>query len=349
MPGRRRRPDRSARPSPSPRSRARASRSRGSARAGRRPGLRPQHLAAVRAVALVCGARVGGAFDGSPDLRFEPGAVGGRRVPLRDRHRGRGQPGAADRPAAAGHGGGREPGGGARGARTCPRARPFTTWRVTGRRWSSAWACAWPRRWSRAGFYPRGGGELRARGPALVPAGRRARAGDAGRLVAVRGQSVPRPAEGRRGPAAARGGAGSPLGGAADRGRVEVGDDARGVRRAASSSRGRVRGGPGRVRLAGRARSAGGGVGRPCGADAPAVPRRRRGAPSTPTSPTSSWCRCACPEGADASTTSEVTAHLETVAQVATAFGFEVRRDRTAWGCPEASRWRGVDPPRPRG
>ncbi|HEY7412317.1 MAG TPA: RNA 3'-terminal phosphate cyclase [Vicinamibacteria bacterium] len=39
------------------------------------PGLRPQHLAAVRAVALVCGARVGGAFDGSPDLRFEPAAL----------------------------------------------------------------------------------------------------------------------------------------------------------------------------------------------------------------------------------------------------------------------------------
>ena len=45
-------------------------------RAGRlRPGLRPQHLAAVRAAAMICGARVGGAFEGSPDLRFEPGAV----------------------------------------------------------------------------------------------------------------------------------------------------------------------------------------------------------------------------------------------------------------------------------
>jgi len=45
-------------------------------RAGRlRPGLRPQHVAAVRATALACGARVGGAFDGSPDLRFEPGPL----------------------------------------------------------------------------------------------------------------------------------------------------------------------------------------------------------------------------------------------------------------------------------
>jgi len=40
-----------------------------------RPGLRQQHLAAVRAAALACGAKVGGVFEGSPDLRFEPGAV----------------------------------------------------------------------------------------------------------------------------------------------------------------------------------------------------------------------------------------------------------------------------------
>ncbi len=37
-----------------------------------RPGLRPQHLAAVRAAALACGAEVHGAFEGSPDLRFIP-------------------------------------------------------------------------------------------------------------------------------------------------------------------------------------------------------------------------------------------------------------------------------------
>jgi RNA 3'-terminal phosphate cyclase (ATP) len=40
-----------------------------------RPGLRPQHLAAVRAAAMACGAEVHGAFDGSPDLRFLPGPV----------------------------------------------------------------------------------------------------------------------------------------------------------------------------------------------------------------------------------------------------------------------------------
>jgi len=38
-----------------------------------RPGLRPQHVAAVRAVAMSCHAEVHGAFDGSPDLRFVPG------------------------------------------------------------------------------------------------------------------------------------------------------------------------------------------------------------------------------------------------------------------------------------
>lgn len=40
-----------------------------------RPGLRPQHLAAVRGAAMSCGAEVHGAFDGSPDLRFTPRPV----------------------------------------------------------------------------------------------------------------------------------------------------------------------------------------------------------------------------------------------------------------------------------
>jgi RNA 3'-terminal phosphate cyclase (ATP) len=39
------------------------------------PGLRPQHVAGVRAAAMACGAKVGGAFEGSPDLRFEPAAL----------------------------------------------------------------------------------------------------------------------------------------------------------------------------------------------------------------------------------------------------------------------------------
>ena len=40
-----------------------------------RPGLRPRHVAAIRAVSLCCRAEVHGAFDGSPDLRFKPGPV----------------------------------------------------------------------------------------------------------------------------------------------------------------------------------------------------------------------------------------------------------------------------------
>jgi RNA 3'-terminal phosphate cyclase (ATP) len=40
-----------------------------------RPGLRPHHLAAVRAVAMACRAEVHGDFDGSPELRFAPGAI----------------------------------------------------------------------------------------------------------------------------------------------------------------------------------------------------------------------------------------------------------------------------------
>ena len=85
---------------PSP---ARASRSRRSASAARGPGLRPQHLAAVRAAALVCQAKVGGAYDGSPDLRFEPGALHVGAVPIRDRHRGSGHAGHADDRGPPGH------------------------------------------------------------------------------------------------------------------------------------------------------------------------------------------------------------------------------------------------------
>ena len=45
-------------------------------RAGRRkPGLRPQHLACVKASATVCSAEVAGAAIGSRTLRFAPGAV----------------------------------------------------------------------------------------------------------------------------------------------------------------------------------------------------------------------------------------------------------------------------------
>jgi RNA 3'-terminal phosphate cyclase (ATP) len=38
-------------------------------------GLRPEYVTSVRAAALLCGAKVSGAFDRSPDLRFEPGPI----------------------------------------------------------------------------------------------------------------------------------------------------------------------------------------------------------------------------------------------------------------------------------
>lgn len=40
-----------------------------------RPGLTAGQVTAVRALAMACNARTSGAFDGSPDLRFEPGPV----------------------------------------------------------------------------------------------------------------------------------------------------------------------------------------------------------------------------------------------------------------------------------
>ena len=40
-----------------------------------KPGLRAQHLAAVRAAAAICDARVCGATAGSRELTFEPGRV----------------------------------------------------------------------------------------------------------------------------------------------------------------------------------------------------------------------------------------------------------------------------------
>lgn len=42
-----------------------------------RPGLSSGHVAAVRAAALCCSATVHGGFDGSPELRFQPGPVRG--------------------------------------------------------------------------------------------------------------------------------------------------------------------------------------------------------------------------------------------------------------------------------
>ena len=99
-----------------------------------RPGLRPQHVAAVRAAALVCGARVRGAFDGSPDLRFEPGAVAAGDFRFEIATAGAATPRAADgaarpRHRRRGRAASRSPGG----THVPLAARPSTTWPVTGR------------------------------------------------------------------------------------------------------------------------------------------------------------------------------------------------------------------------
>jgi RNA 3'-terminal phosphate cyclase (ATP) len=44
------------------------------------PGLRPQHLAAVEATAAACDAEVAGAAEGSEQVEFDPGSVGGGEI-----------------------------------------------------------------------------------------------------------------------------------------------------------------------------------------------------------------------------------------------------------------------------
>ena len=247
-------------------------------RAGRTvPGLRPQHLAAVRAAALACGARVGGAFDGSPDLRFEPGpiAAGDFRFEIATA-------GAATLVLQtvllpAGHRGAAEPRRGD-GRHARPRAaRPSTTWPATGAPVVARLGLVLTLDLAKAGFYPPGGGEAAGGGPALVPA-RVALAREAGRPRRhprhVRGVA----AQGRRGPEAARRGAGRALGARADsrpRGRWW---------RCPRPRRGRFlfleavfEEGRAAFGLPGGAGPAGRGRGRPGRPDAAEVPGRRRG------------------------------------------------------------------------
>jgi RNA 3'-terminal phosphate cyclase (ATP) len=154
-----------------------------------RPGLRPQHVAAVRAVALACGARTGGLFEGSPDLRFEPGplAAGEFRFEI-------GTAGATSLvaqtvlPALATAGAASRVE--VQGGTHVPKSPAFP---YLARHWAAVVERLGLRTGHelvRAGFYPRGGGELRSRvspwsrpGAALVLETR-------GRLLAVRGQSV---------------------------------------------------------------------------------------------------------------------------------------------------------------
>jgi RNA 3'-terminal phosphate cyclase (ATP) len=150
-----------------------------------RPGLRPQHLAAVRAAGMACGAEIHGGFDGSPDLRFLPGrpAAGEFRFDI-------GTAGAATLvletvipilatlPVASR--------AEVIGGTHVPRSPSF---HFLARHWSSVverLGLRAPLALERAGFYPRGGGVLRAEVlPWMRPAGldllRR------GALVAVRG------------------------------------------------------------------------------------------------------------------------------------------------------------------
>lgn len=154
-----------------------------------RPGLAPQHVAAVRAAALACGARTGGLFEGSPDVRFEPGAVTGGEFRFEI-----GTAGATTLVAqtvlpilALAPGASRLE---VQGGTHVPRSPSFP---YLARHWAAVVARLGLRArhtLARAGFYPRGGGELRAQvepwtrpGAALVMENR-------GRLLAVRGESL---------------------------------------------------------------------------------------------------------------------------------------------------------------
>ena len=311
-----------------------------------RPGLAPQHVAAVRAAALACGARTGGLFEGSPDLRFEPGAAAGGEFRFEIGTAGATTLVRADRAPHPGPGPGREPRWRCREAPTCPAAPPSP---ILARHWAAVVARLGLRTRHtlvRAGFYPRGGGELRSQvepwtrpGAALVLENR-------GRLLAVRGESL----------------AAKLKTDVAQRQREAVLARLWEARRLeaeilVSESRGREPGQPSSTSRPSSRRAAPPSAGwgrRACGPRSWATGRRgaccassrtRRPRRWTRNWPTSSWCRCACPAGGGRVTTGEVTTHLETVAQVATAFGFTVHGDRQGRDPgPPGGRF-GVDPP----
>ena len=304
------------------------------------PGLRPQHLAAVRAAGHGCGAEVHGAFDGSPDLRFLPGAVDGGRVPA-----------STSAPPA------RPPSSSRRSSRSWPRrpepsrvdgrpegptsraARATTSWpgtgaEVVGRLGPAAARCAL----ERAGFYPRGEGRVRGRGGRRGRARRRLDLTRRGALVAVRGISG---AARLRGDVARR---------AADAARAllweqrrletewDVRGAARGVARRLPAGRGGVRE---RARGVRAARGAGAAAPRCWGSGRRGALLRFLDDEEAVVDP---WLAdqlavpLALAGGGGRLTTSEVTLHLETVAAVLRRFGF----DAETWG-------RRGGPGRPRG
>ena len=136
------------------------------------PGLRPQHLAAVRAATLVTDAHAGGAFEGSPDLRFEPKTISAGDYRFEIATAGAADPRPADRPRAPRHRGRGQP---CRGHRRHPREGGAEL-RVPGPQLGGHGGAAWGSRrgseLARAGFYPPGGGEVRASvSPWTRPAG----------------------------------------------------------------------------------------------------------------------------------------------------------------------------------
>ena len=153
-----------------------------------RPGMRPQHVAAARAVALACSARTSGLFEGSPDFRFEPGAAsaGDFRFEI-------GTAGActlvlqtvlpvlatADAESRIA----------VQGGTHVPKSPVFP---YLDRHWAKVVARLGLRTHHelvRAGFYPRGGGEVRARALPWARPGAALSMECRGRLLAVRGVS----------------------------------------------------------------------------------------------------------------------------------------------------------------
>ena len=149
-----------------------------------RPGLRPQHVAAARAAAMACAARLSGAFEGSPDLRFEPGPLAAGRFAFEIATAGAATlvlqtvlPALGRAPAASAV----EVSGG-----THVPASPSADF--LGRHWSAAIGLLGLDtriELVRAGFYPKGGGQLRAHVSPWRQAMAPARLEERGALLAV--------------------------------------------------------------------------------------------------------------------------------------------------------------------
>ena len=188
---------------------------------------------------MACGAEVHGAFDGSPDLRFLPGAVaaGDFRFDIGTRGgRDAGPAGGPARPRAPRRGASRVRCAG--GTHVPAQPQPPLPVAALGAGRGAARPRASRLQLERAGFFPRGGGGSRprsARGRARRPSTSSRR----GALVAVRGDRGRGAAAGRRGPARGGRGAGAPLGGSAGSRRSGRSSSSNGELARARSSRSR--------------------------------------------------------------------------------------------------------------